>query len=70
VTSIGDYAFADCQSLTAVFCRVPQSAFSGNSAFSGTGGLTIIARASDTSWTAGTGISFQGNNDIEVIKSL
>jgi hypothetical protein len=71
VTSIGDYAFRSCTSLATVLCRVAQSAFTGIDAFLGTASpLVIQARITDASWTAGTGLTFQGNTNVTVIKNL
>jgi len=71
VTSIGSDAFADCTSLATVLCYVAQSAFTGSEAFSYTASpLTIRARSTDASWTAGTGLTFQGNTNVTVIKNL
>jgi hypothetical protein len=70
VTSIGNYAFSFNQLLNTVNCNVPQSAF-GSNAFGGTASpLTIHARVDDDSWTEGTGLSFQGNDNVTVIKDL
>jgi hypothetical protein len=71
VTSIGNGAFADCTSLTTVLCYVAQSAFTANNAFARTSSpLTIRVRSTDTSWTVGTRLSFQGNDNVTVIKNL
>jgi len=71
VTSIGSYAFRDCTNLASVLCRVPQSAFIGSAAFYGTASpLVIQARITDTSWTAGVGLTFQGNTNVTVLKTL
>jgi BspA type Leucine rich repeat region (6 copies) len=71
VTSIGSYAFGYNNSLATVNCNVEQSAFTGYNAFLSTASaLTIHARATDGTWTAGTGLSFQGNNNVTVIKDL
>jgi len=71
VTSIGNYAFRDCTSLATVSCRVAQSAFTGSDAFYNTASpLVIQARSTDSSWTAGTGLTFQGNANVTVIKNL
>jgi hypothetical protein len=70
VTSIGGYVFQGCTSLATVLCYVAQSAFVGFDAFPTTGSLTIRARSTDSSWTAGTGLTFQGNTDVTVIKNL
>jgi len=71
VTSIGGYAFQQCTSLATVTCRVAQSAFTGSNAFYNTASpLVIQARITDDSWTAGTGLTFQGNTNVTVIKNL
>jgi hypothetical protein len=71
VTSIGNYAFVSNNSLATVNCNVEQSAFTGSNAFGYTASpLTIHARATDGTWTAGTGLSFQGNENVTVIKDL
>lgn len=71
VTSIGNYAFAYSTSLAEVDCYVPLTAFTGSDAFYGTASpLTIHARSTDASWTAGTGLSIQGNTNVTVIKDL
>jgi len=71
VTSIGDSAFKECQSLATVLCYVAQSAFTGNNVLDATASpLTIRARSTDSSWTAGTGLTFQGNANVTVIKNL
>jgi Flp pilus assembly protein protease CpaA len=71
VTSIGAEAFSGCPNLAAVTCRVAQSAFTGSNAFYNTASpLVIQARITDASWTAGTGLTFQGNTNVTVIKNL
>ena len=71
VTNIGSEAFRYCSSLATVLCYVAQSAFTGTNIFTGTASpLTIRARSTDASWTAGTGLTFQGNTNVTVIKNL
>jgi hypothetical protein len=71
VTSVGGSAFNACSSLNTVSCYVAQSAFVGTNTFLGTASpLTIRARSTDASWTAGTGLTFQGNTNVTVIKDL
>jgi hypothetical protein len=71
VTGIGSEAFRSNFSLATVLCYVAQSAFVGSDAFYNTSSpLTIRARSTDASWTAGTGLTFQGNTNVTVIKNL
>jgi hypothetical protein len=71
LTSIGSYAFYRCDNLATVLCYAPQSAFTGSNAFIETASpLVIQARITDASWTAGTGLTFQGNTNVTVIKNL
>jgi Flp pilus assembly protein protease CpaA len=71
VTSIGSMAFYYVQTLANVDCYTTQAAFVGSNAFLYTASpLTIHARATDGTWTAGSGQSFQGNNNVTVIKDL
>ena len=71
VTTISSYAFRYNTSLASVSCFAPATAFVGSQAFYYTASpLTIRARSSDASWTAGTGLAFQGNNNVTVIKDL
>ncbi len=71
VTSIGYYAFFSNSNLATVNCYVARSAFVSYNAFQYTASpLTIHARASDNTWTAQTGWSFQGNTNVTVIKDL
>ena len=71
VTDIGSYAFYFCTSLATVSCYVAQSAFTGSNAFNSTASpLVIQARITDASWTAGVGLTFQGNTNVTVIKTL
>jgi hypothetical protein len=71
VTNIGSMAFYNVQTLATVNCYVAQSAFVGSNSFMSTASpLTIHARATDGTWTAGSGLSFQGNENVTVIKDL
>jgi hypothetical protein len=57
--------------LASVSCFATRTAFINSNAFANTASpLTIHARAADVTWTAGTGLSFQGNNNVTVIKNL
>ena len=59
VTSIGSYAFSYNSNLATVNCYTAQT-FVGYNAFYYTASpLTIHARATDGTWTAGTGLEFQ-----------
>ena len=74
VTSVADYAFDGCTSLATVSCYVAQSVLNSGGAyyiFRGTASpLVIQARITDASWTVGTGLTFQGNTNVTVIKNL
>ena len=71
VTSIENNVFENNNTLATVLCYVALSAFTGSNAFYNTASpLTIRARTTDASWTAGTGLSFQGNANVTVIKNL
>jgi hypothetical protein len=71
VTSIGNGVFVFNTSLANVNCYTTQTAFVGSNAFYNTASpLTIRVRATDDTWTAGSGLSFQGNNNVTVIKDL
>ena len=71
VTSIGSGAFYNNQLLETVNCYTTQSAFEGSGIFANTASpLTIHVLSTDDSWTAGTGLSFQGNDNVTVIKDL
>jgi acetyltransferase-like isoleucine patch superfamily enzyme len=71
VTSIGSSAFSFNGTITTINCYTAQSAFVGSNAFYSTASpLTIHARATDGTWTAGTGLTFQGNENVTVIKDL
>ena len=71
VTTINSRAFESCVNLATVSCYVAQSAFIGSNAFNLTASpLVIQARITDTSWTVGTGLTFQGNTNVTVIKNL
>ena len=71
VTSIGNYAFRENSTLSAVDCYTTQTAFVGSNVLQSTASpLTIHARATDATWTAGTGLEFQGNTNVTIIKDL
>jgi hypothetical protein len=69
VTSIGATAFANSTDFTGINCSAPLTAFLTNS-LAATPALTIHARASDSTWTAGTNLSIGGNSSVTVIKDL
>ena len=70
VTSIGSNAFYNT-GLVTINCYAEQTAFTGSGAFFYTPSpLTIHVRLSDNTWTAGTGLEFQGNNNVTIIKDL
>lgn len=75
VTSINRFAFGGSFGLTTINCYTTQASFvytiPSGGALKYTGNpLTIHARATDSSWTEGTGLSFQGNDNVTVIKDL
>jgi hypothetical protein len=71
VTSVGGGVFYNNESLSSVDCYTTQTAFGGLFTFANTASpLTIRVRATDDTWTAGTGLSFQGNENVTVIKDL
>jgi hypothetical protein len=74
VTSIGDSAFRFNLSISTVDCYTTQTAFVGSNAFYYTASpLTINVPTSGAvadTWTAGTGLAFQGNANVTVIKNL
>lgn len=70
VTSIGWSAFRECSGLTNVNCYVAKTVLNVNSSLLSTGITTIHARASDGTWTAGSGQTIGGKAGITVIKDL
>lgn len=75
VTSIGSYAFGYNYILDTVNCYTTQTAFVGSGAFyfsnwMSANPLTIHVRASDATWTDGTGLTFQGLNNVTIVKDL
>jgi hypothetical protein len=71
VTSIENLTFAHNINLADVYCYTTQDAFVGFMAFFNTASpLTIHVRSTDPTWTAGTGVSFQDNSNVTIIKDL
>jgi hypothetical protein len=74
VTSIGSYAFYGNPNLATVNCYATQSAFVDENAFLNTASpLTIRVRSTDDTWdnlVNASPTSFQGNNNVTVIKDL
>ena len=70
VTSIGDFAFSNNPTLATVNCYTTQTALGINAFLSTASPLTIHARATDATWTAGTSLLFQGNGNTTIIKDL
>jgi len=69
VTSVGNSCFA-YSNLERLNCNIPLTSI-GAGAFSYTSSnLVIHARASDSTWTAGTNLSIKGNTSVDVIKDL
>lgn len=70
VTSVGASAFHYNGGLVTLNCNIPLTSI-GTAALNGTSAnLVIHARASDSSWTAGTNLSIKGNTSVDVIKDL
>ena len=71
VTSVGNGTFFSCPNLTELNCNVPLTSITGSNTFGSTSpNLVIHARASDSTWTAGTNLSIGGNTSVDVIKDL
>ena len=74
VTTIGSYAFANNTTLASISCFAPATAFVESGAFYDTANPLIIrvpaAGAVSDTWTAGGPQSFQGNDNVTVIKNL
>jgi len=70
VTSVGSAAFTYCSSLTELNCNVPLTSIGENAFRTTSANLVIHARASDSTWTAGTNLSIKGNTSVDVIKDL
>jgi hypothetical protein len=71
VASIRSSAFSYNTTLSAVDCYTTETAFVDSNAFQNTAEpLTIHVRATDATWTVGTGVSFQGNANVTIIKDL
>jgi len=69
VTSIGDEAFAYCTSLNTLNCYVARSVIDVSTTLVGTASpFTIYARASDSTWTAGSDTI--GGKTVTVVKNL
>ena len=70
VTSIGIEAFGSNDSLAEVICLIPKALIDGaGNIFKFTSSpLTIRARADDSTWTEGTGLSIGGNSNVTVVK--
>ena len=72
VTSISNAAFQNCSSLTSADILVTKTIIdAATSIFQNTHtDLVLHVRASDGTWTAGTGLSIGGNASVDVIKDL
>jgi hypothetical protein len=71
VTAIQESAFSNNLNLDTVNCYTTQTAFVEDAVFQNTASpLTIHVRVTDETWTEGTGLSFQFNNNVTVIKDL
>ena len=70
VTSVGSSTFLKCSNLVTLNCNVPLTSIGTNAFQETNSNLVIHARASDSSWTAGTNLSIKGNTSVDVIKDL
>jgi len=72
VTNIESYAFYSCSSLTSADILVTKTIIdAATNIFQSTHtDLVLHVRASDATWTAGTGLSIGGNASVDVIKDL
>jgi hypothetical protein len=68
VSSIGTGAFYECSGFTDVDCYIAKTVFPNGIEFSGCTFTTLHARASDSTWTAGT--TTLGGHTFNVIKDL
>ena len=70
VTSVGTRAFGYCSSLVTLNCNVPLTSIGSGAFHQTSSNLVIHARASDSTWTAGTNLNILGNSSVDVIKDL
>jgi hypothetical protein len=70
VTSIGSQAFALCNKLSGINCNIPLTSINATAFYQTHANLVIHARASDSTWTAGTNLTIGGNTSVDVIKDL
>ena len=70
VRRVESAAFFGCTGLTGINCNAIKNVFEPNGLLFTPSGLTINARTSDTTWTAGSGLSIGGNQNVTVIKNL
>jgi hypothetical protein len=70
VTSIGSQAFALCSKLSGINCNIPLTSINASAFYQTHANLVIHARASDSTWTAGTNLTIGGNTSVDVIKDL
>jgi hypothetical protein len=70
VTSVGSNCFAYATNLVELNCNIPLTSIGTNAFMYTSSNLVIHARASDSTWTAGTNLSIKGNSSVDVIKDL
>lgn len=70
LTTIGSQSFRDCTGITTIDCFTTKTALDVSDTLLGSGVTTIHARATDSTWTAGSGQTIGGKTDITVIKDL
>lgn len=71
VESIESFAFSNNPQLSEIQCLAPKTIFKETGVFTNTASpLTIHVRAGEETWEAGEGQSFQGNENVKVLKDL
>ena len=70
LTTIGAGSFRNCSGITTIDCFTTKTALDVSDSLLGSGVTTIHARATDATWTAGSGQTIGGKTGITVIKDL
>lgn len=70
LVSIGTNSFRNCGNLTTINCYTTKTALDVTNSLLGSAVMTIHARSTDNTWTAGSNITIGGKTGINVIKDL